>query len=61
MGASRSGFTFPYFEYCHPDYFSTGDELEFTGGEDICGERLITGHAAIGKISTHPLWVVDLK
>lgn len=49
LDASRSGFTFPYFEYCHPDYYSDEDEYEFTGDEDICGDRLITGHAVIGK------------
>eukprot|EP00904_Undaria_pinnatifida_P003872 jgi/Undpi1/13486/HiC_scaffold_8.g03145.m1 len=48
LDASRSGFTFPYFEYCHPDYYSDEDEYEFTGDEDICGDRLITGHAVIG-------------
>ncbi|CAM9715370.1 unnamed protein product, partial [Ectocarpus fasciculatus] len=46
-GISRSGFTFPIFEYCHPDYQSTGDD-EFTGGNDICGDRLLLGNAVIG-------------
>lgn len=48
-GASRSGFTFPYFEYCHPDYDSTtGDEADFVGNSDPCGTRQLTGHAVIG-------------
>lgn len=46
----RSEYTFPVFEYCHPDYYSdTDDEVEFVGGVDVCGERLITGHSVIGK------------
>ncbi|CAM9813863.1 unnamed protein product, partial [Laminaria digitata] len=48
QGASRNGFTFPFFEYCHPDYFSEGDEDQFTGNQDICGDRRLTGHAVIG-------------
>lgn len=48
-GRSRSGFTFPYFEYCHPDYNSdTAAEQEFTAGVDICGDRTLIGHAVIG-------------
>lgn len=48
-GADRSGITFPYFEYCHPDYYSdVDDEQEFTAGVDICGSRTLTGLAVIG-------------
>ncbi|CAM9199998.1 unnamed protein product [Ectocarpus sp. 12 AP-2014] len=46
-GVSRSGFTFPLYEYCHPDYSSVGDD-EFTAGNDICGDRFILGNAVIG-------------
>ncbi|CAM9182128.1 unnamed protein product, partial [Laminaria digitata] len=45
----RSEFTFPVFEYCHPDYYSDADgEDEFVGDVDVCGDRLITGHSVIG-------------
>ncbi|CAN0530076.1 unnamed protein product, partial [Ectocarpus sp. 12 AP-2014] len=38
----RSGFTFPLFEYCHPGYDSTdANEQEFTGGADVCGNRVV--------------------
>eukprot|EP00903_Cladosiphon_okamuranus_P020570 g18881.t1 len=48
-GTERSRFTFPVFEYCHPDYDShTEYELDFTAGVDICGSRTFTGHAVIG-------------
>lgn len=49
----RSEFEFPYFEYCHPDYHSDkASEREFTGNNDFCGDRLITGHAVIGTCSS---------
>eukprot|EP00904_Undaria_pinnatifida_P003870 jgi/Undpi1/13484/HiC_scaffold_8.g03143.m1 len=48
--ADRSGFEFPFFEYCHVDYHSTSEgEDVFLDGEDICGDRTMTGHAIIGK------------
>ena len=47
----RSEFTFPIFEYCHPDYYSDKDsERDFVGDVDVCGDRLITGHSVIGKL-----------
>ncbi|CAM9211348.1 unnamed protein product, partial [Sphacelaria rigidula] len=47
--ASRAGVQFPWFEYCHSDYFSDAPgEKEFTDGVDICGSRAITGFAVIG-------------
>lgn len=51
-GADRSGFEFPYYEYCHVDYYSDrASEYDALDGIDICGDRLITGHAIIGKWS----------
>lgn len=51
VDADRSEFTFPMFEYCHPDYFSDDeDEADFIGGDDFCGDRLITGNAVIGTL-----------
>lgn len=49
-GASRSGYTFPVFEYCHQSYDSTeeGEEV-YTDGIDICGSRSVIGNAVIGK------------
>ncbi|CAN0318172.1 unnamed protein product, partial [Ectocarpus sp. 12 AP-2014] len=48
-GISRSGFTYPLFEYCHPDYDSTdADEEEFTGGAATCGDRFVVGNCVIG-------------
>ncbi|CBJ28224.1 glucose sorbosone dehydrogenase [Ectocarpus siliculosus] len=53
-GISRSGFTFPLFEYCHPDFDSTdADEQKFTGGADTCGNRFVEkddGGWAVGTI-----------
>ncbi|CAM9509059.1 unnamed protein product [Ectocarpus sp. 4 AP-2014] len=46
-GVSRSGFTFPLYEYCHPDYDSSTDGV-LTGGTDICGDRVQLGNAVIG-------------
>ena len=49
-GISRSGVTFPIYEYCHPDYDSTDEgEDVFTNGNDLCGARSVTGLAVIGK------------
>lgn len=49
-GTDRSDYTFPVFEYCHPDYFSNiADEVGNTGGADICGRRVVTGNAVIGE------------
>ncbi|CAN0058502.1 unnamed protein product [Scytosiphon promiscuus] len=43
-GASRSDFTFPVFEYCHPDYYSdAAEEADFTEGVDICGGHVYRG------------------
>ena len=45
----RSGYTFPVFEYCHPDYFSSSSsEDNYTSGIDICGDRNVTGSSVIG-------------
>ncbi|CAM9956915.1 unnamed protein product, partial [Ascophyllum nodosum] len=45
----RSGFTFPIFEYCHFDYDSSlSSEDDYTGGNDICGDRSIVGTTVIG-------------
>lgn len=50
LGADRSQYTFPWFEYCHPGYKSNVDsEAEFLGGVDLCGDRLITGNTVIGE------------
>lgn len=47
-GVSRSGYTFPFFEYCHPDYDSkAAGESVFTDGKDICGSRAVEGLAVI--------------
>eukprot|EP00903_Cladosiphon_okamuranus_P010393 g9831.t1 len=60
-GADRSGFTFPVFEYCHPDYYSDADgEEEFTGGVDICGTRMLTGNAVIGGYVYRGTYFADL-
>lgn len=57
----RSKFTFPIFEYCHPDYYSDADgEEEFVGGVNVCGDRLITGHSVIGKFFASGLCLVVL-
>lgn len=48
-GVDRSGFEFPIFEYCHPDYDSSlASEDAFTGGVDICAAASIRGNAIIG-------------
>ncbi|CBJ28225.1 glucose sorbosone dehydrogenase [Ectocarpus siliculosus] len=48
-GVDRSDFTYPLFEYCHPDFDSTdADEQEFTGGADTCGNRFVVGNCVIG-------------
>lgn len=53
LDADRSGFTFPIYEYCHPDYYADDEgEDAFTDGVDICGGRLITGHAVMGTLSS---------
>ena len=48
--ADRSSFTFPIFEYCHDGYDSSpSSEDEFTGGNDICGDRSVVGSTIIGE------------
>lgn len=52
LDADRSGFTFPMYEYCHPDFNSDdADEADFVAGVDICGDRLLTGTAVMGKLT----------
>lgn len=49
LDTDRSAFTFPIFEYCHPDYSSDdADEAGFIAGVDICGTRMVSGTAVIG-------------
>lgn len=48
-GTDRSGYEFPIFEYCHPNYFSGAEEAPLTGGENICGDRRLVGNGAIGE------------
>lgn len=49
-GVDRSGFTFPIFEYCHPDYDSSvASEDAFTDGVDICAATTLRGNAVIGN------------
>ncbi|CAN0432934.1 unnamed protein product [Ascophyllum nodosum] len=49
VDADRSGFTFPVFEYCHPDYFSSSSsEDDYTNGIDICGDRNVIGSSVTG-------------
>lgn len=71
LDADRTGFTFPYFEYCHPGYSDNADNEEnYRGGTDICGSRLITGNSVIGTFTVltvafvfcigHPPWVSPL-
>lgn len=58
----RSKFTFPIYEYCHPDYYSDADgEDEFVGDVNICGDRLITGHSVIGKLVTEKYMFVSSR
>ncbi|CAM9355064.1 unnamed protein product, partial [Choristocarpus tenellus] len=45
----RSPYTFPTFQYCHPNYDSSSDSEVYTGGNDICGDRKVVGSAVIGK------------
>ena len=53
VGADRSGFTFPTFEYCHYDYDSSpSSENDYTGGIDICGDRSVEGNTIIGMYAT---------
>ncbi|CAM9165509.1 unnamed protein product [Scytosiphon promiscuus] len=60
-GVSRSGFEFPWFEYCHPDYDSSLDsEQEFTNGVNICGERSLLGHSVIGGFVYRGMYFNDL-
>lgn len=56
VGADRTGFTFPYFEYCHPGYLddAAGEEA-LRGGVDICGDKRLTGNAVIGEWLCVPL------
>ena len=50
--ADRSSFTFPYFEYCHVDYDSSpSSEDQYTGGNDICGDRSVVGNTVIGELA----------
>lgn len=47
-GRSRAGYTFPMFEYCHPNYPADPDSVsDLTGGVDVCGARAIEGLAVI--------------
>ncbi|CAM9548065.1 unnamed protein product [Ectocarpus sp. 6 AP-2014] len=49
LDTDRSAFTFPIYEYCHPDYSSDdADEADFVAGVDICGTRMVSGTAVIG-------------
>ena len=58
-GADRSGFTFPLFEYCHPDFDSEAeDQQDFTAGVDICGSGMLTGSAVIGAYRVVDVFVV---
>lgn len=48
--ADRDSFTFPVFEYCHPDYDSTDpSEAAYLNNLDVCGTRSVLGLAVIGK------------
>lgn len=61
-GSDRSGFEFPVYQYCHPDYLS--DDPDYTGGDDFCGDREIEGHVIIGGLigfkKRVTLWVARL-
>ena len=55
----RSDFTFPVFEYCHVDYDSSpSSEDEYTGGNDICGDRSAVGNTVIGELAMILTWLV---
>ncbi|CAM9279443.1 unnamed protein product, partial [Hapterophycus canaliculatus] len=57
----RSGFEFPLFEYCHPDYDSSAsDESDYTGGDDFCGDRYIEGTCIIGGFVYRGSYFSDL-
>lgn len=47
--ADRSSFQSPFFQYCHNDYDSSTDDTVYTGGIDICGDRIVKGLAVMGK------------
>ena len=48
--ADRSGYTFPIFEYCHPNYYpSSSSQDEYMDGVNICGDRSVTGSTVIGE------------
>lgn len=51
LGADRSGFTPPIFEYCHADYVNVvEDDADLVDGVDICGGGLVTGSAVVGMV-----------
>ncbi|CAM9310804.1 unnamed protein product [Pylaiella littoralis] len=57
----RDDYEFAWFEYCHPDYDSDADEqADFTGGVNICGDRLLTGGAVIGGPVYRGMFFADL-
>ncbi|CAN0382047.1 unnamed protein product [Pylaiella littoralis] len=61
QGIDRSGFTFPWFEYCHPDYDSdAAEQAEFTGGVDICAGSQLSGLAVIGGYVYRGEYFADL-
>ncbi|CAM9680684.1 unnamed protein product [Pylaiella littoralis] len=61
QGINRSGFTFPWFEYCHPDYDSdAAEQAEFTGGVDICAGSQLSGLAVIGGYVYRGEYFTDL-
>ena len=50
--ADRSGYVFPIFEYCHFDFDSSPSSQEdYTGGNNICGDRGIVGNSVIGELA----------
>ncbi|CAM9268154.1 unnamed protein product, partial [Hapterophycus canaliculatus] len=60
-GVSRDEFVFPWFEYCHQDYDSTLDsEQQYTGGVDVCGERIMLGQSVIGGYVYRGTYFSDL-
>ncbi|CAM9418052.1 unnamed protein product, partial [Choristocarpus tenellus] len=45
---NRSPYTFPTFQYCHPNYDSNDDSDVYTDGQDLCGNREVVGSSVIG-------------
>eukprot|EP00903_Cladosiphon_okamuranus_P008213 g7906.t1 len=57
----RAGFTDPYFQYCHGIFDSTeASQQPLTAGQDICGDRQITGRCVIGGYVYHGSLYGDL-